>query len=84
MAIRNLEIRKQGEGYTIYRQAGSNAHQDQPVHQSPTREDAAEWLQQQGASNDAVEQALVSASSAEQAFVEIDEDYSEAENFPRR
>ncbi len=84
MAIRNLEIRKQGQGYTIFEQAGSNSRQDRPVHESPNREDAAAWLTGQGAPADAVEQALATAATAPQAFVELPEGYAEAENFPKR
>lgn len=84
MAVRNLEIRKNGEGFSILEQAGSNYHQDQPVYESPSREDAADWLKQQGAEGEPVERALNDAAQSDRSYVEIAGDYSEGEDFPKR
>ncbi len=84
MAVRNLEIRKQGEGYLIAEQAGSNYHQEKAVHQSPDREDARKWLCGQGGSPDFVDQALEDAETTERVFLEMVGNYSEAEEFPKR
>lgn len=84
MAVRNLEIRKKGEGFSILEQAGSNYHLDQPVHESPSRKEANDWLKQQGAGAEQVERALNDASQSERSYVEIAGDYSEGEDFPKR
>jgi hypothetical protein len=81
--IQNLEIRKQGEGYVILEQAGSNYHADQPVHEAANRADAEAWLAERGAAQQDVARALDEAGSAERVLIEIDGDYSEAEGFPR-
>ncbi len=81
--IQNLEIRKQGEGYVILEQAGSNYHADRPVHEAPNRADAETWLAGQGAASEDISRALDDAGNAERVLIEIDGDYSEAEGFPR-
>ncbi len=84
MAVRNLEIRKKGEGFSILEQAGSNYHLDQPVHEALSRENATDWLKQQGAALEQVERALNDAAQSDRSYVEIAGDYSEGEDFPKR
>jgi hypothetical protein len=83
MALRTFEIRKNGEGYTILEQAGSNYHRDMAVHESPNREDAQQWLSKEGGAPDLVNQALDDAATTERVFVEMVGDYSESEDFPK-
>ncbi len=82
--IQNLEVRKQGEGFLILEQAGSNYHADQPVHEAASRADAESWLTGQGAAQADVARALDDAGRADRAFLEIDGGYSEAEGFPKQ
>jgi hypothetical protein len=81
--ILNLEIRRQGEGYLILEQAGSNYHADQPVHEAANRADAETWLARQGAVPEDVARVLDDAGTTERVVLEINGDYSEAEGFPR-
>jgi hypothetical protein len=76
--IQNLEIRKQGEGFLILEQAGSNYHADQPIYEAEA------WLTEQGAAQEDVGRALDESGGAERVFVEINGDYSEAEGFPKQ
>lgn len=82
--IQNLEIRKQGEGFLILEQAGSNYHADQPLFEAATRAEAEAWLVGQGAPQEDVARALDAAGDIERVFVEINGDYSEAEDFPKQ
>lgn len=84
MAIRNLEIRKEGEGYTILDQAGSNPNADQPIHRSHDRAEAEQWLQSQGGALDQIGQVLNDAESGGTVYLEIPDDGSENTNFPKR
>ncbi len=84
MAVRTLEIRKQGEGYVILEQAGSNYRKDSATYESPNRADAEGWLRRQGGSPDLVDQALDDAASTERVFLELVGNYDEAEGFPKR
>jgi len=81
--IQNLEIRKQGEGYVILEQAGSNYHADQTVHEAANRADAEAWLAEQGAAPEDIARALDDAGETARVLIEINGDYSEAEGFPR-
>lgn len=83
MAVRTLEITKNGEGYTVLEQAGSNYRKDTATYNSPNREDAAGWLRRQGGAPDLVDQALDDAASTERVFLEIPGNYDEAEAFPK-
>ncbi len=82
--IQNLEIRKQGEGYLILEQAGSNYHADRPLREAANRGEAEAWLAEQGAAQEDVARALDDAGSADRAFVVIEGDYSESEDFPKK
>jgi hypothetical protein len=82
--IQNLEIRKQGEGFLILEQAGSNYHADQPIYEAANRAEAEAWLTEQGAAQEDVGRALDESGGAERVFVEINGDYSEAEGFPKQ
>ena len=84
MAVRTLEIRKQGEGYVILEQAGSNYRKESATYESPNREDAGQWLRREGGAPDLVDQALDDASSTERVFLEMAGNYDEAEGFPKR
>ncbi len=84
MAVRTLEIRKQGEGYVILEQAGSNYRKDSATYEAPNRADAEQWLRRQGGSPDLVDQALDDAAGAERVFFELVGNYDEAEGFPAR
>lgn len=82
--IENLEIRKKDKGYLILEQAGSDYHADQPLYEAADRAGAETWLAERGASQADAARALDDAGSAERVFIEIDGDYSEAEDFPRQ
>ena len=84
MAVRNVEIRKDGEKYIILEQAGSDRHGDKPVHEAAGRAEAESWLRQQGGDPAQVAKVLEDAETAPQAFLELSADWSEAEQFPRR
>ncbi len=84
MAVRTLEIRKQGETYLILEQAGSNYRKDSATYESPSRADAEHWLRQQGGSPDLVDQALDDAATTERVFLEMVGNYDESEGFPKR
>jgi hypothetical protein len=82
--IQNLEIRRQGDGYVILEQAGSNYHADQPVHESGNRAEAETWLAGQGAAPEDVARVLDDAGRAERVLIEINGEYAEAQGFPKR
>ncbi len=84
MAVRTLEIQKQGEKYIISEQEGSNYRKDSATYESPNRADAESWLRRQGGSPDLVDQALDDAASTERVFLEMVGNYDEAEGFPKR
>ena len=84
MAVRTLEIQKQGERYIISEQEGSNYRKDSATYESPSRADAEQWLRRQGGSPDLVDQALDDAASAERVFLEMVGNYDEAEGFPKQ
>ena len=83
MALRNFEIKKQGTGYLISEQEGSNYHRETAVHQAASREDASHWLRGEGGAPDLVEEALDQAQTAERSFMQMVGNYSEADNFPK-
>ncbi len=83
MALRNFEIKKQGEGYLISEQEGSNYHREVAVHEAPNREDASAWLRKEGGAPDLIEQALEDVQSSERVFVQMVGNYSEADEFPK-
>ncbi len=82
--IQNLEVKKNGDGYVILEQDGSNYHEDRPVHEAATRAEAESWLAEQGADSAQVSKALDAAGGSERIFIEIAGDYSEAEGFPKQ
>lgn len=82
--VRTFEIKKNGEGFTIAEQAGSDPHRDAPVFEAKNRHEAAEWLRKEGGAPDLVDQALLDAASAERTFLEVGGSYSEVEDFPKR
>ncbi len=82
--IQTLEVKKKGDGYVILEQAGSNYHEDRPVHEAASRSEAESWLAGQGADSAQVAKALESAGGAERVFLEIGGDYAEAEGFPKQ
>ena len=82
--IQNLEIKKKGDGYVVFEQAGSNYHADRPVYEASTRGEVESWLAARGADQTQVAKALDEAGSAERVFIEVEGDYSEAEGFPRQ
>ena len=84
MALRTLEIQKQGTGFKITETEGSNYRKDTAVYESPSREDAEGWLRRQGGAPDLVDQALDDAAAAGQVFFELVGNYDEAEGFPKR
>lgn len=84
MAVRTLEICKQGEGYVILEQAGSNYRKDSATYNSPNRDDAAQWLRRQGGSPDLVDDALENAETTDRVFFELVGNYDESEGFPKR
>ncbi len=83
MALRTLEIQKQGEVYIISEQAGSNYRKDTATYKSPSLEDAASWLRRQGGAPDLVDQALADAAEGDRVYVEMVGNYDEAECFPK-
>ena len=83
MALRNFEIKKQGEGYLISEQEGSNYHREVAIHEAPNRQEASDWLRGEGGAPDLVEQALDDAQSSERVFVQMVGNYSEADDFPK-
>ena len=83
MALRNFEIKKQGEGFLISEQEGSNYHREVTVHEAADRHDASDWLRSEGGAPDLVEEALDQAQQSGQAFVQMVGNYSEADNFPK-
>lgn len=83
MAVRNLEIKKQGERYIVAEQVGSDRHNSSPVYEAGSREDADRWLREQGGAPDLVADALQNA-EAGPAFLELAGNWDEAEGFPRR
>ncbi len=83
MALRTLEIQKQGETYVISEQAGSNYRKDAATYESPSLEDAASWLRRQGGAPDHVDKALSDASGGDRVFLEMVGNYDEAEGFPK-
>ena len=84
MAIRNVEIRREGEGFRILEQAGSDPGREQSSYEAAGRDDAESWLVEQGGDRESVRKALEDASAGSPVYVELKGDWSEAENFPRR
>ncbi len=64
--------------------AAPNYRKDSATYESPSREDAANWLRRQGGSPDLVDQALEDAESTKQVFLEMVGNYDESEGFPKR
>ena len=84
MALRTLEIKKQGQGFSITESEGSNYRKDSAVYESPSREDAEGWLRRQGGAPDLVDQALADAAATGHVYFELVGNYDEAEGFPKR
>ena len=82
--IQNFEVRKDGESYVILGQAGSNYHEETAVHQASSQMETEEWLLAQGAAQADVKRAMEEIVSAGRVYIEIGDDYSEAEGFPKQ
>jgi hypothetical protein len=81
--ILNVEVRKQGEGYALLEQTASD-HRDKStaVFQGP-RDAVESWLAEHGVTPEDRARALAEAKEDSGMLLEVDADYSEAEEFPR-
>lgn len=84
MAIRNVEVRRKGEGFSILEQAGSDQHKERVVHEASSRTDAEAWLKEQGGEPESIRKALNDAGTDSPVFIELGGNWSEAESFPKR
>jgi hypothetical protein len=82
--IRTFEIHKKGDGYSIAEQAGSDPHREAVAYEAKSKQDAAQWLRQEGGSPDLVDQVLEDAASGERVFLEAAGSFSTFQEFPSR
>ena len=82
--VRTFEIKKNGDGYSINEQAGSDPHREEAAYEAGSRQDAAQWLRNEGGSPDLVDQVLDDAVSGERVFLEVGGAYKNIQEFPSR
>jgi hypothetical protein len=81
--ILNLEVSKAEDHYAIAEQDGSNYKASRVLHQAESADAARQWLIEQGASAEEIDEAFAGFANGEQVFVEI-QVAGESEGFPKQ
>jgi hypothetical protein len=83
--VRTFEIQKKGDGYSISEQAGSDPRRQAVALEAKSKQEAADWLRNEGGSPDLVDQVLEDAASGERVFFEAaGSRYAPIQEFPSR